>query len=155
MYRQVVFVAIISLFTACVSVPTSTADISGFSGYAFGAEYEFILEDMKSEGREPIEVSDKTLWYAGELEGSTFEFVYLFENGLLVSGLWVFQDTSAASFQSIENLLLRTYSSSVIRANEEGITSHQHAGPDARIVHLLVTSVPRHAVHYYFADTAV
>lgn len=152
MYRQAVLVSIVSLFTACVAAPAPTADMSGFSGYAFGAEYEFILKDMHSESRVPEELNEKAQWYAGVLDGYPVEFAFVFENRLLVSGMWVFQDTSSKSFQSIEDLLLRTYSSSVVRAVEDGVMSYEHHGPDARIIHLLDSREPRHAVHYYFAD---
>jgi len=151
MVRQTLVIASCIFVTACST--SRHKDVSGFSGYGFGSEYEYILYDMRSEGRVPEESSARVQWYAGALDGYPVEFAYVFENGVLVSGMWVFQDTSPASFQSIENLLLRTYSGSVIIATEDDVNVHEHAGPDARIVHLLDTSEPRHAVHYHYAET--
>ena len=153
MTRQIMLITVVILLAGCAS--SQPKDISGFSGYAFGSEYSFILEDMRAEGREPEELTNAAQWYDGELEGYRVEFAYLFENELLVSGFWVFQDTSLTSFQSIEDLLLRTYSSSVVRRTDNGVATHEHHGPDTRILHILDPSEPRHAVHYYFAADPV
>lgn len=150
MNRKTVHLAAIILLAACASFPPN--DIGGFSGYTFGSGYDFILEDMRSEGYKPVELNERAQWYRGKLEGYQTEIAYLFKNELLVSGLWTFQDTSPISFQSIEELLLRTYSNLIARTTENGITSHEHHGPDARILHVLDVGDSKHTVHYYFTD---
>ena len=152
MVRQILLTMAVILLTACAS--SQPRDLGGFSGYSFGATSDFISEDMAADGRELEDSSERALWYHGQLEGHQVEFAYVFENGMLVSGLWMFEDTSLISFQSIEDLLLRTYSTSAVIVDKDGVTSHEHYGPDARIVHVLDSREPRHAVHYYFADTA-
>ena len=155
MYRHAILVPIFFVLTASTSALSVSADISGFSGYAFGAGYDYILEDMRSEGYKPVELIDRTQWYRGELEGYRTEFDYVFNGGLLVSGMWNFDDTSQSSFRNIEELLNRTYSSSVIRTTRDGVVIREHHGPDARIVHVLDSARIRHTVHYYLVEDLV
>ena len=96
MIRQPIIIALSILLTACASSPPK--DVSGFSGYAFGSSYDFVLADMRTEGGEPKELTTRAQWYVGNLKGYPVEFAYVFEGGLLVSGMWVFQDTSFKSF---------------------------------------------------------
>lgn len=128
-------------------------DLSGFSGYAWGASYGFVRQDMESEDYELVASGPTDLWYLGEFLGGKVQMVYIFDDKLLTSGMWILDDVDQASFWEVNSFLTKTYNSKArlkVRGDHLMESELMPAGTDARIIHRLDVVANRHEVHYYY-----
>ncbi len=128
-------------------------DLSGFSGYAWGASYGFVRQDMENEGYDLVADGPKDLWYLGEFLGGKVQFVYIFDDKLLTSGMWLLDDVDQASFWEVNSFLTKTYNSKAnlkVRGDHLMESELMPVGTDARIIHRLDVVANRHEVHYYY-----
>lgn len=128
-------------------------DLSGFSGYAWGTSIDFISSTMEAERYELISSGHKDLWYRSEILSSPLNLVYYFENGSLISGMWIFDDADKDTFWHVNNFLRDEYNSdaSLKIRGELFIESEMRPfGSDAWIIHELDIEADSHVVHYYY-----
>ncbi len=128
-------------------------DLSGFSGYAWGASHSFVRQDMEKEGYDLVENGPNDLWYLGEILGGKVKIVYIFDDKLLTSGIWILDDIDQASFWEVNSFLRKTYNAKAklkVRGNHLMESELMPAGTDARIIHRLDVVANRHEVHYYY-----
>ncbi len=128
-------------------------DLSGFSGYAWGASYGFVRQDMENENYDLVASGPTDLWYRGFILGGEVQIVYIFNNELLTSGMWVIDDVDQASFWEVNSFLTKTYNSKAklkVRGDHLMESELTPAGTDARIIHRLDVVANRHEVHYYY-----
>jgi hypothetical protein len=136
----------------------AVVDMSGFSGYAWGTKIEYIESSMKDADYELIASGNKDLWYRGEILGEGLHLVYYFESGMLVSGMWIFDDVDHQSYGKVNEFLHNTYDSQtklMIKGDDWIESELEPPGTDARIIHRLDVEADRHVVHYYFVDNLV
>jgi len=128
-------------------------DLSGFSGYAWGAGIEFVTNHMEGEDYDLISASCKDLWYRGKLLNEKLRLVYLFEDGMLTSGIWIFDDVDYESYWQVSEFLQNTYSTNVemtVKGDDWIEAEMWPRGTNAQIVHNLDVEDDRHEVHYYY-----
>ncbi len=128
-------------------------DLSGFSGYAWGTDIEYISSDMEREDYELISASCTNLSYHGKLLEERVTLIYAFENEILVSGIWIFDEVDHESFWRVNEFLQDTYNSRTeVTANGNDLLKAEMfpRGTNAHIVHNLDVADDRHEVHYYF-----
>jgi hypothetical protein len=128
-------------------------DLSGFSGYAWGTSIDFISSTMESEGYDLTSSGQRDLWYRGEVLSKPLNLVYYFENGMLISGMWIFDDTDKDTFWHVNNFLRDEYNSDAslkIRGELFIESEMQPFGTDAWIIHKLDIEADSHIVHYYY-----
>jgi len=135
-----------------------TKDLSGFSGYAWGASYEYIQDTMQDDGYKLLTAGSRDLWYNGEIWGEQLNVVYYFDiEGQLIGGAWLFTSSDEESFWKINRQLKNTYSTDnnvSYKAGEFIRSELLPAGTDAMIKHELdledANSRFAHTVRYYF-----
>lgn len=128
-------------------------DLSGFSGYAWGASMDFIVDTMQDEGYDLISNSSKDLWYRGKIAGEVLQIVYYFENQILTSGMWVLDDVDLESYWKVNEHLRNAYNSKArlkLKGDDWIESEMEPKGTDAWIIHRLDIEKDRHVVHYYF-----
>lgn len=128
-------------------------DLFGFSGYAWGTDIEYVSSDMKQEDYELVSASCTNLSYRGKLLEEGLTLIYAFENGILVSGIWIFDDVDYDAFWRVSTFLQDTYSSKVelTAKGDDWLQAEMFPrGSNAHIVHNLDVEDDRHEVHYYF-----
>ena len=133
----------------------AVVDMSGFSGYGWGTSIEFITTSMKNEEYDLISSGTKDVWYRGNIVDEKVQLVYLFQNGLLTGGMWVFDDVDPKSYWKVNEFLRNEYNSKAklkVRGDDWIESEMEPLGTDARIIHRLDVEADRHVVHYYFAD---
>ena len=128
-------------------------DLSGFSGYSWGASREFVEAGMREEEYDLIASGNRDLWYSGAIADEKLQFVYVFDHDLLVSGMWIFDDVDKESYWRVNELLRKTYGvSPTPRIRGDVFIESEMTPPntDARIIHKLDVEHDDHEVHYYF-----
>lgn len=127
-------------------------DLSGFSGYAWGASSAFIIGTMQEDGYEIYAHDNGALWYRAEVQGEKIYLVYQFDNDRLNAGQWLFDDADPESYWKVNDYLRSAYNTSArLKVRGEDIESELWPeGTDAYIVHVLDAEADRHAVYYYF-----
>lgn len=128
-------------------------DMSGFSGYAWGASQNFIVDSMESEGYDLISNGTKDLWYRGKIMDEKLQIVYYFENQILTSGMWIIDDVDLESFWKVNEHLRNAYNSKArlkLKGDDWIESEMEPKGTDAWIIHRLDVEADRHVVHYYF-----
>lgn len=128
-------------------------DLFGFSGYAWGTTIEYISSDMERDDYELVSASCTNLSYRGRLLEEGLTLIYAFENEILVSGIWIFDDVDYDAFWRVNEFLQDTYNSKVeltIKGNDWLEAEMFPRGTNAHIVHNLDVADDRHEVHYYF-----
>jgi hypothetical protein len=128
-------------------------DFGGFSGYAWGTDIEFISSDMERENYELISASCTNLSYHGKLLEERVTLIYAFENEILVSGIWIFDDVDYDTFWRVNQFLQDTYkvkTELTLKGNDWIEAEMFPQGTNAHIVHNLDVADDRHEVHYYF-----
>ena len=175
MIRQTILIAAAVLLAACASYQPgdngelsggeaadqsqkAVVDMWGFSGYAWGTSIEYITASMRDDGYDLISSGTKDVWYRGNIVDEKLQLVYYFENGILVSGMWIFDDVNYQSYWKVNEFLQNKYDfqSKLKFKGDDWIESElEPPGTDARIIHRLDVEANRHVVHYYFADNLV
>ena len=175
MNRQIILITVVILLAGCASSQPgdngrlsgreaedqslkAVADMSGFSGYAWGASIGFITKTMQDEGYDLISSGSKDVWYRGNIVDEKLRLVYFFENGLLTSGMWIFDDVDRESYWKVNEFLQSAYDSTAtleIRGDDFIESEMEPPGTDAWIIHRLDVEDDRHVVRYYFADNLV
>ncbi len=128
-------------------------DFGGFSGYAWGTDIEYISSDMERDDYELVSASCTNLSYRGKLLDEGLTLIYAFENEILVSGIWIFDDVDYDAFWRVSEFLQDTYNSKVeltIKGDDWLKAEMFPSGTNAHIVHNLDVADDRHEVHYYF-----
>jgi hypothetical protein len=128
-------------------------DLFGFSGYAWGTDIEYVSSDMESDNYELVSASCTNLSYRGKLLDERLTFIYGFENGILVSGIWIFDEVDYDTFWRVNEFLQDTYNSNphLSMKGKDLIEAEMFPkGSNAHIVHNLDVADDRHEVHYYF-----
>ncbi len=132
-------------------------DLSGFSGYAWGTSIDYITSDMETEGYELISSGHKDLWYKATIVDEPMNMVYYFENGMLISGMWIFDNVDPDSYWKVNHFLRKAYDSSSslkIRGDEFIESEMRPKGSRAWIIHELDVEDDNHVVHYYYQGGA-
>ena len=138
--------------------PAPTEDISGFSGYAWGASEDYIQSTMAEQGYELTKKGDRDLWYRGTMLDQGVTIVYLFRNGLLNGGIWVFDNEELGNFMDVDQFLRKVYDTKAkMTIVIDGPIESEIDAPQAqaRIIHILdgARSVGfRHTVQYYLVN---
>lgn len=133
------------------------ADMSGFSGYAWGTSIEFIVSTMQDEDYDLISGGHKDLWYRGKIVGKPLQLVYYFQDGLLVSGMWIFDDVDSKSYWKVNEFLRNEYNAkATLRIRDDDWIESEFAPPGthAWILHKLDIERGQHIVNYYFRHGA-
>lgn len=137
-------------------------DLSGFSGYSWGAGIEFITDHMEDEEYFLVSATCTKLTYRGEILDEPLTLVYGFENGLLDTGLWVFGDVDYESFWKVHDFLQNAYNYKHELEDDQRIIASMKdgdgwieseiwpRGTNAQILHNLDIEDDRHEVHYYY-----
>ena len=129
------------------------SDMSGFSGYAWGASMNFIIDTMQDEGYDLISSGSKDLWYRGKIIDEKLQIVYYFENQILTSGMWILDDVDQESYWKVNELLQNAYNSTPrlkLKGDDWIESEMEPKGTDAWIIHKLDVEADRHVVNYYF-----
>jgi len=168
--RQSILFATITLLAACASYQPrddgglsgsddgehsqkAVVNKSGFSGYGWGSSIEFIADSMEVEAYDLLERDDRSLWYRGTIADEPLQIGYVFENEILIEGIWILDDVDRESYWAINHLLENEYNStaSVETRGDDFLESEfQPEGTNARIVHELDVIRDQHVVRYYF-----
>jgi len=128
-------------------------DLYGFSGYAWGTDIEYISSDMEQEDYQLVSASCTNLSYRGKLLEEGLTIIYAFENEILVSGIWIFDDVDYDAFWRVNEFLQETYNSKVeltVKGDDWLEAEMFPRGTNAHIVHNLDVEDDRHEVHYYY-----
>lgn len=127
-------------------------DLSGFSGYAWGAGIEFIAHHMEDEDYMLLSATCTKLTYHGKIMDDPLILVYGFENGRLSSGIWIIDDVDYDSFWRVNEFLQEVYNVKTEPTVRFGFAEAEMfpRGTNAHIVHNLDIEDDRHEVHYYF-----
>ncbi len=123
--------------------------MSGFSGYAWRVDREYIEADMYSEGYDLIGSGDRDLWYRASIVGENHQLVYVFDHDLLVSGMWIFDDVDYQSYLQVNGYLHNAYDLQANRTiqGDDWIESElKPPGTDALIIHRLDVLTDQHVV---------
>jgi len=156
LFLSFAYLAIVALAFGQESAMPSK-DLSGFSGYAWGTSIDYIISDRASEEFELISSGHKDLWYKGLLADEPMHLVYLFENGMLISGMWIFDEADKESYWKVNNFLRGAYNSSAslkIRGDLFIESEMRPKGSRAWIIHELDIADDNHVVHYYYESGA-
>jgi hypothetical protein len=130
-----------------------TKDLSGFAGYAWGASYGFILESMEDENYDLLARGPRDLWYSGRILDEPLQIVYLFDDQLLTSGMWVIDDVDQEAYRIVSNYLSNAYNFKArTTIRDDGLIESEMMPPgtDALIIHSMDVEHNDHVVHYYF-----
>lgn len=128
-------------------------DLSGFSGYAWGTDIEYISSGMEQEDYQLISATCTNLSYRGKLLEEGLTLIYAFENEILVSGIWIFDEVDYDAFWRVNQFLQDTYkvkTELTLKGNDWIEAEMFPQGTNAHIVHNLDVADDRHEVHYYF-----
>lgn len=127
-------------------------DLSGFSGYSWGAGIEFISHHMEEEDYMLVAATCTKLQYRGKVLDDHLILVYGFENGILNSGIWIFDDVNYDAFWRVNEFLQAVYNVKTEPTLRFGYAEAEMfpRGTNAHIVHNLDIADDRHEVHYYF-----
>ena len=175
MNRQTILITVVILLAGCASSQSgdnrelsgreaedqsqkAVVDMWGFSGYGWGTSIEYITASMQDEGYDLISSGTKDVWYRGKILDEKLQLVYYFENGILISGIWVFDDVDPKSYWKVNEFLRNEYDSKTnlkVRGDDWIESEMEPPGTDAWIIHRLDVEANRHVVHYYFADNLV
>ena len=170
MTRHIILITVLILLAGCASSQPgdngelsgreaedqsqkAVVDMSGFSGYGWGTSIEYITASMQDEDYDLIANGDKDLWYRGKILDEKLQLVYYFENGILISGMWVFDDVDPKSYWKVNEFLRNEYSSKAklnVRGDDSIESEMKPPGTNARIIHRLDVEHDDHVVHYYF-----
>jgi len=140
------------------SRPPEDVDLSGFSGFAWGASRGFVHDEMSNDGAVVLSEGPQDLWYRAEIWGEQVNVIYYFDkNGLLNGGAWLIADLDQKSYWAINDKLRKTYNTKakLTVRGEEYIKSDMYpAGTDAWIEHTLDLTKKdersAHAVRYRY-----
>ena len=123
-------------------------NLRGFAGYAFGSGDLYILEQLKADSREPIEITGDSIWLEGEFAGLRCQYGYVIQNGQLVGGALLFHDRTEEAFNEVSEFLHDTYGGRIEVTVDGAVTVQVHQGPDALILHTLDRDALTHEIAY-------
>ncbi len=136
---------------ALVAYAQPPQDMNGFSGYAWGSGDIAIKADMERDGYEVVAITHNSAWYKGSISDYPCQFGYVFnDDGLLMGGAWIFEDTSEQAFRDIGLFLTDIYVGQEdiqFTVSNDGVFV-EYTVSDVHITHYLNQITDEHEVLY-------
>lgn len=86
------------------------ANLSGFSGYAWGTPRATVRAELKAEGFQDVELIAHSDWYAGVVAKHQVTFGYVYDDAdRLIGGSWDFKEISPVAFMAAYFELAKSY----------------------------------------------
>lgn len=137
------------LFLAMTNLAAQQPDISGFGGYAYDSGIDFIRIDMQHEGFELVRESGVSLWYTCEYERIECEIGYIFDDGLMISGIMVFDwDPGPDNYANIAAQLHTFYNVAVKFELKDQVATQILFTGDSKITHRRNEKTKNHYLIY-------